>query len=179
MKKPTQEQIKSAALKTEKVVTSPAFLKLAGVAVGIYLIYKVITKAGDIVTPDAPTNNLDLTDVAVPDPSKTTITEAQAKIHAQTLLEASDRYPYGTYDDMILSVFKKINADDFKMIFKAFGMRLYNDYNSPPESWFWQQLDNYTDRNLVYWLRSELSDSKGTEVYNLVKKIVEEAGFTF
>lgn len=176
MNKPTEIQVKEAAVKTGKVVTNPMFLKVAGIAVGAYLLYKVFTGVSAKVTPD-PVNNVDI--VVTPDISKTTITTEQAKIYAQTLLEAMDIQPYGTDPDIILAVFQKINADDFKLIFNAFGMKNYNGTGSPPESWIFQQLDNYQERNLVFWLRSELNSWLDATTYNLVKKIVEEADFIF
>lgn len=162
--------------KAGRFLSSRGFIKILAVGIGGYVLYKTFTGASKGFAAE-PVNNVDL--IVEPNYPQTTITASQAKIHAQTLLEAMDVQPYGTDDDRILAVFKNINAQDFKMIFNAFGMKNYNGYGSPPESWIWQQIDNFQERNLVYWLKSELSDSKKKEVYTLVKEIVEEAGFTF
>ncbi len=180
MKKPTKKQVKQATKKvvdkTNKVVSNPLFIKVVGYSVAGYVVYRVVNKMLQAPEPD-PVNNIDI--VVTSDTTLTTISPNQAKIYAQTLLEAMDRQPYGTYVDRILAVFKNINAHDFKLIFNAFGMKNYNGTGSPPESWIWQQLDNYQERNLVYWLKSELSSWNDAEIYNLVKQIVEEAGFIF
>ena len=180
--KPTKKQVKDTTNKVvekaNKVVSNPLFFKLLGISVGAYIVYRVANKALETPKPD-PVNDIDLFEdpVVIPIPENTTISLEQAKIYAQTLLEAMDRQPWGTYVNRIFEVFKKINADDFKLVFNAFGKKNYNGTGSPPESWFWQQLDNYQERNLVYWLGSELNSWTNKETFDLVEKTVKEAGF--
>lgn len=109
-----------------------------------------------------------------------TITEQQAKNFAQQLLDAMDYAApvYGTDEDTIASVLKKIKTkDDFLLIFKAFGLKEYNGNGLPPTGWA-RHIDNYEPRNLVYWLKAELSPRDG-EAYTLAKKFSEMAGFAF
>lgn len=176
IKKPTKKQVGAIGKTASKTLSSPLFLKVVGYGFGGYLAYKIASKILAGPKPD-PTPNIDV--IVTPNTNWTTINENQAKKYAQTLLEAMDRQPYGTYDDRILNVFNKINSEDFKLIYNAFGMQNYNGWGTPPTTWLWQQLDNYQPRNLVYWLQSELSDSKNKPVYTLVKNIVEDAGFIF
>lgn len=180
MKKPTKKQVKDAAnkvaKKTNEAMKNPLFIKVVGLSAGAYILYRVVNK---MLTAPKPDKVNDIPIVVVPDATVTTISVEQAGIYAQTLLEAMDKQPYGTYVDRILGVFKQINADDFKLIFNAFGQKNYNGGGSPPESWFWQQFDNYSKRNLVFWLKSELNSWLDAETYDLVKKIVKQAGFVF
>lgn len=113
--------------------------------------------------------------------SNATVTNQLAKNYAQQLLDAMNaKYPvYGTDNDTIEAVFDKLkNGDDFIKVYNAFGTKDYNGYNSPPEgAWSW--LDSYEKRNLVYWLKSELSSTFERTLYNKVKLRLESAGFTF
>lgn len=191
MKTPTKAQVKETAKKaannTANFLTNPTVLKLAAVGVGGILIYKIANSITAGATPKEVVKDILGVDEDLNFDNSTTglqptITLQQSKIYAQQLLEAANASEYGlwgTDDPTILEIFKKINSEDFKLIFKSFGIPLYNGYNSPPDSWFWQQFDNFTERNLVYWLHSELEDSKGDEVYDVVKAVIEEAGFVF
>ncbi|MCG8872141.1 hypothetical protein [Tenacibaculum finnmarkense] len=113
-------------------------------------------------------------------PKETTISLDNAKIYAQQLLNAcNDGSPfYGTDEKLIRKVFKKIKTgDDFRLVSNAFGEKNYNGHNSPPTGIF-RHLDNYAPRNLVYWLRAELSARDGA-VYTEVKERIKSAGFAF
>ncbi|WP_299833774.1 hypothetical protein [uncultured Tenacibaculum sp.] len=114
------------------------------------------------------------------DIKKTTITKTQSKQFAQQLLDASNHMAplYGTDEATIKEVFLQLKtAEDFKLVYEAFGNKNYNGWNSPPVGIF-RHLDNYQPRDLVYWLKSELEPSDG-EVYDIVKARVESAGWTF
>ncbi|WP_237275572.1 hypothetical protein [Tenacibaculum ovolyticum] len=108
------------------------------------------------------------------------ISRNQANIYAMQLLAAFNSYEpvYGTDEKVVLDVFKRITPLDFKKIYKEFGQRDYNGYNSPPQEIFWG-VDSYDKRNLVYWLRSEIDPEKDVELYSLVKHVVNKAGFVF
>lgn len=160
---------------TNKVASTPSY-KVIGYGIGAYIVYRVVNKMLTAPKPE-PVNNIDYT--VTPDPVKTTITDEEAKKYAQTLLEAMDLQPYGTEVSKIKGVFENINADDFILVFNAFGMKNYNGTGSPPETWVFQQLDNFTERNLVYWLGSELSSWWDGETFDMVEKTVTEAGFIF
>ncbi|MCD8425557.1 hypothetical protein LNJ40_09640 [Tenacibaculum dicentrarchi] len=114
------------------------------------------------------------------DLSKATITKEEAQKYAQQLLDACNgAFPfYGTDENLIKKVFEKLNnADDFKLVYKFFGRKNYNGYGSPP-SGISRHLDNYDPKDLVYWLRAELSPKDG-QVYNMVKNRIESANWTF
>lgn len=109
-----------------------------------------------------------------------TISQSMARNFAQQLLDAMDYMEplYGTDEQTILKVFKQIKTkDDFLLVFNAFGMKDYNGNGLPPTG-VARYLDVYEPRNLVYWLKAELSP-RDKEVYDLVKKVVENAGFVF
>jgi len=156
-------------------------LGIGAVVLAYVLIKKTTDKVGQIFEGDPNIDDnvvITLGNLSIVS-SKLTIGNDQAKIYAQQLLDAMNaKQPfYGTDEKTILEVFKKINSEDFKLIFYHFGMKDYNGHNSPPTG-FWSNLDSYEKRNLVYWLNSELSPSDG-QVYDLVKKTVNEAGFAF
>ncbi len=111
---------------------------------------------------------------------KTTISKTQSQQFAQQLLDASNHMEplYGTDEETIKKVFLQLKtAEDFKLVYKAFGHKNYNGWNSPPVGIF-RHLDTYEPRDLVYWLKSEIKPSDG-EVYNIVKARVESAGWAF
>lgn len=113
--------------------------------------------------------------------SGATITDQVARNYAQQLLDAMNvKEPfYGTDEATIEAVFDNLqNGADFLKVFNAFGNKDYNGWNSPPEG-FWSFLDSYDKRNLVYWLKSEISPTTEPRLYNKVKQRVESAGFTF
>ncbi|SED22018.1 hypothetical protein SAMN04489761_4667 [Tenacibaculum sp. MAR_2009_124] len=150
----------------------------AGV-VGIFLIYKIykgLSKASAIF--DEKIQDVDVNIIV--DSTKTTISKEQAQQYARTILDACNAMQplYGTDEEAIKQVFLKLKTgDDFKKVYKAFGKKDYNGNNSPPSS-FIRFLDNYTPRDLIYWLREELSPSDG-QVYTIVKNRIESAGYSF
>lgn len=143
-----------------------------------YRVFSAINKATDTTVDDTVNGTGGSTAGA-------TITDQQAINYAQQLLDAMNwgRDTWilsGTDDDAILAIFQKLkNGADFNKIYKAFGEKDYDGYESPPDGGIWNWTTQYTKRNLVYWLKSELEDSKGDEVYNVVKARVESAGFIF
>ena len=82
----------------------------------------------------------------------------------------------------IKSIFGKINSEDFKMIYNAFGQRTYSSINGGTPSQSPIGLDNpiifgkNPDLDLVGWLQSELGIADFV-TKNKVKPIVEGAGF--
>ena len=114
------------------------------------------------------------------DIQNTTISKTQSQQFAQQLLDASNQMEplYGTDEQTIKKVFLKLKtAEDFKLVYQAFGFKNYNGWNSPPVGIF-RYLDSYQPRDLVYWLKSEIKPSDG-EVYKIVKARVESAGWAF
>lgn len=152
------------------------FFILGGVLLSYYLFKQVHKSLSDTFTEKS-----EKIDIHLPiNPQKTTINNTKAQQFAQQLLDAcNEAFPfYGTDEETILKVFKQLkSSEDFKMVYKAFGMKKYNGYNSPPVGVF-RHLDKYEPRDLVYWLKSELSPSDG-KVYTIVKQRIESAGWSF
>ncbi|MDB0601335.1 hypothetical protein PL373_09275 [Tenacibaculum maritimum] len=142
-----------------------------------YKIYKATSKGISNVFEDK-TETIDV-EINI-NKDQTTISKEQAQQFAKTLLDACNHMEplYGTDEEAINQVFLRLKTgDDFKLVYKEFGMKNYNGNNSPP-SGILRYLDNYTPRDLVYWLRSELEPSDG-QVYTNVKSRVESAGYSF
>ncbi|WP_272149134.1 hypothetical protein [Tenacibaculum aiptasiae] len=142
-----------------------------------YKIYKgaskglssLIEDSSESVTIDVPINHIN-----------TTISNQEAQKYAQQLLDACNEAApfYGTDEELIKEVFQSLKTgEDFKLVYKFFGKKNYNGNGSPPVG-IWRHLDNYSPRDLVYWLRAELSPRDG-DVYILVKERIESAGWKF
>lgn len=167
---------------SDNVKSNPIpYLKVGGVVIGAFLIYKLVSGVADKIS-NPGDSNLDLeVDGTGGSTDGATISNALANNYAQTLLDAfnSKEPMYGTDEAAVEAVFLKIkNSADFIKIFKAFGSKDYNGHNSPPNgAWSW--LDSYEKRNLVYWLRSEIDADDDAELYALVANVVNNAGFAF
>lgn len=165
----------------EKVKNNKPLLIIVG-GVAVYSIYKIVSSTTSAVDGIF---NPDIDNEVIGTGGSTagaTITNQTATNYAQQLLDAMNYNPcwicYGTDEDKILEVFQKLkNSADFIKVYNAFGRKDYNGYNSPPDGVL-ANLDSYEPRNLVYWLKAELSKGDG-EVYDIVKERVELAGFTF
>ncbi len=108
------------------------------------------------------------------DESKTTITDAQAKNYAESLLQAFN-YTFGTDKSVIDSVFSKLNPEDFKKVYNAFGKRSYSALTGgtpSPLTFFW----NMENIDLIAWLNYELGLGDGA-LKAKIRKVVEPAGF--
>ncbi|MCG8776458.1 hypothetical protein [Tenacibaculum finnmarkense] len=185
MKKTTTKKISKNLKSTNDFVSEnkKQLLYVGGSILLLYTIYKVSSsffsgaKNGISNALDDKIENV-VSQVKI-NPKETTISLDNAKIYAQQLLNACNNGPfYGTDEELIRKVFKKIKTgDDFKLVFNAFGEKNYNGYNSPPTG-ISRHLDNYAPRNLVYWLRAELSARDGA-VYNEVKERIESVGIAF
>ena len=159
-------------------ISNKTKLYAIGAIVGLFLVYKIFYTVGNIVNGDS-----DIDDsISVGDlPTGTaSFSLQQAKVYAQQLLDAMNaKQPiWGTDEAMILAVFEKFKTvDDFRLVYNVFGLKDYNGNNSPPTG-VWSNLDSYEKRNLIYWLKSELSPSD-EKVYNVVKQYVLNAGFAW
>lgn len=152
------------------------FIGIVGIF-ALYKIYKVINSgfAGDPNIDNEVIGTGGSTDGA-------TISNQQAKNFAQQLLDAmNEKAPiYGTDEAAIEAVFARLKVgQDFIKVYNAFGKKDYNGNNSPPTG-FWSYLDSYEPRDLVYWLRSELSPTRDAKIFKIVKERIESTGvFTF
>lgn len=110
------------------------------------------------------------------DETKTTISSQSAKNYAELLYEASN-YDFGTDKGIMDSVFSKINSEDFKKIYNAFGKRSYSEgisggTPSPLQEW----LGDFENLDLIGWLNNEL-DFGDSALREKIRKVVEPAGF--
>lgn len=149
---------------------------ISSLLVGVYAIKKLKNSLNDVFNEKYESIPIDLKI----NQKKLTITKEQAQQFSQQILDACNaKKPfYGTDTQTIKKIFLKLKTpEDFKLLFEVFGEKKYNGYNSPPTNIF-KYLDSYEPRNLVYWLKSELSPSDG-EVYDIVKKVVKSAQWEF
>jgi hypothetical protein len=86
----------------------------------------------------------------------------------------------GTDEDLIYSIMKKIEKkDDFRKVYNAYGKKSYVGKfvgGSPTKLDKW--LGNYDDFDLIQWFNEEVGYSNPL-TYNLIKKVVNNAGFSF
>lgn len=149
--------------------------------VGFFAVYQVGKKVYNALTHADVDDNVNNTGGST---IGNTISNQQATNFAQQLLDAMNLNRNsillgGTDEDTIEAVFDQLqNGADFNKVFDAFGMKSYNGENSPNESVV-GFLDTYEDRNLVYWLNSEISSIWDSSLRRKIKAIVEDAGFTF
>ena len=185
--KTTSKVVKAAKSTAKKAVNvvkqnpTVAFDVVLGIAAitAVYFLIKNISNFSNRLSNGDP-NISDNVDVKPkPKPSLLSITKEQGKILAQQLLDAMNaKEPFfGTDEKTIFAIFQRINSEDFKLIFNEFGLKDYNGFNSPPTG-FLSNFDSYEKRNLIYWLKNEITPSDGI-VYDRVKKVVEHAGFIF
>ena len=105
-----------------------------------------------------------------------TISNQQAKNFAQQLLDAMNvKQPFwGTDEETIEAVFSQLTVGaDFIKVYEAFGKKDYNGNNSPPTG-VWSSFDSYEPKDLVYWLKSEISTAD--KAYKIVKERIESTG---
>lgn len=186
---------KEAAKKTGEYVSknpkTTAYIVIGAVAIYAgYKLFKAVKGAANVLSGDNVVSNIEVGNALNVNNSNLTITPNQALIHAKSLLDAMNwegwvyipipRYTSGTDTDVIDQIFSNITSDDFKLIYQKFGKKHYNGTGSP------QILEGVQDfigiaeeRDLVYWLRSELNSFFDRSLFNKVKAIVEGAGFTF
>lgn len=110
------------------------------------------------------------------DETKTTISTQTANNYAELLYEASN-YQFGTDKSIIEEVFSKINSEDFKKVYNAFGQRSYANGISggkPSSLQIW--LGDFEDLDLVGWLNNELGFGDSA-LKNKIRPIVNGAGF--
>ena len=143
---------------------------IAVVVVGVALVKRF---TGAIEGKDIKGGKFNIQDI---DEAKSTISNATAKNYAELLYEASN-YQFGTDKSIIESVFSKINSEDFKKVYNAFGKRSYSNGISggkPSQLQIW--LGDYEDLDLIGWLNNELGFGDSA-LKNKIRPIIEGAGF--
>lgn len=136
-------------------------LYIGGAIFIIAIAIPIVRRINSVVNPKPqPAKQFDfLKDINV-DYSKATITNQQAKIMANQLVDAMSVFS-GTDKKAIENIFDKIkNKEDMIALYKAFGKRKYSYINSGEASGFlWGIFENavgYADLDLVGWLSEEL-----------------------
>lgn len=108
------------------------------------------------------------------DETKTTISDTQAKNYAENLLQAFN-YTFGTDKGIIDNVFSRLNPEDFKKVYNAYGKRSYSGLTGgtpSPLTYLW----NTENLDLIAWLNAELGLGDGA-LKTKIRKVVEPAGF--
>ena len=169
---------KKTADTTSSLVTNPTTYKVIAGGVIAYLLYKTVSSIGKKITQEIEGDTVYDTIEGVGGSTEgATITPAEASNYAQALLDAMHFTEWGyagTDEQSILTVFNKIQVkEDFIMIYEAFGIKSYTGYGLPTGTWF----EQWVDKDLVYWLREELSEDD--EGYSTVSRIINDAGFSF
>ena len=113
------------------------------VGIAIYIIAKKLKGAAPV------------TDSIKVDATKTTITDTQATLIAQQLLDAMNQY--GTDEKAIIDALTPLNQNDLLSVIKKFGIKPYNG-QALAEDWFSKNFAS-TNYDLAGWLRAELSGS--------------------
>lgn len=183
--KDVKKNIEKANAASKFLSKNKYLLGAIGVGVVGYLVYSKISKGIDSIgsgVSDVFTGEQETIDVdAQVDTTNLSITDEDAQKYASQLLSAFNHTTFGfwgTDEETVKAVFSALKtADDFKLVYKVFDLKNYNGYNSPPTG-ITKILDNYEAKDLVYWLQAEISSSDG-EVYDIVKQVVESAGWIF
>lgn len=163
-----------------------AFYVVGGL-VAVYLGYKLVKNVSNKI--DNTFGETDFNDTVdgtgQGDVTNATITDAQAINFASQLLLAFNETTFlihGTDEKTIDNIFNQLkNVSDFLKVYKAFGKKHYNGNGSPATGWLdFVDFDIFIkELDLVGWLKAEISPSFDSQLYNKVKNIVEQAGFTF
>lgn len=155
-------------------------LYVGGAVVLVVLGYAIVsrTKKGiDKIFTDKSKGETPFSEAEI-DITKVTISDTLANTFANQLYSAMKNS--GTNEDIIYSIFKKIEKkDDFRKVYNAFGRRSYVGKfvgGSPTALDKW--LGNYDDFDLIEWLDEEVGYSN-YPTYSLVKKVVTNAGYVF
>ena len=109
------------------------------------------------------------------DESKTTIKDSVAKNYAESLFDAFN-YTWGTDKGIISEVFSKINSEDFKKVYNAFGERSYNGLDGGTPKTVNSLIGNYYQLDLIEWLNNELGFGDSS-LKNKIRPIINDAGF--
>jgi hypothetical protein len=172
---------KAVATAKETVSKNPiTTLYIVGGAVALYFGWRLYRNISNRFNPDID-DSVNNGNVPISNTGDFSISNQQAVNFAQQLLDAMNKnrnsfFLGGTDEDAIENVFNQLQTgDDFLLVYNAFGLKEYNGFNSPVEGWEW--FDTYVKRDLIYWLKSELSSSSST--YKAIKPIIIDAGFAF
>lgn len=143
---------------SNKKVLIPAIVLVVLVAAFFFIKLRRKTLIGEI-------NSLEV------DLNSTTISEDEAMIIAQNLLNAMNRW--GTKEDVIIQNLENLNRDDLLLVIRKFGIK---PYSGGVLATMWHQKKFMsTDQNLIGWLQDELNGSSLKQV----KAIFDKNGIPF
>ncbi|TYB78334.1 hypothetical protein [Bizionia myxarmorum] len=155
-------------------------LYIVGGILAIYLGYRSVKAINNFFNGDGDVDNTINFGYKI-DQTKLSIGTEQARNYAAQLLTAFNHNAFGSATDegTIYQIFKKINPEDFKLIFNEFGQKNYAVIfdGSPPANWFGGNVSEKQD--LIWWLKAELNSILDYDVYKQVKSIVTQAGSVF
>ncbi len=183
-KLPIKKETLTKTLNTENmakagsaVMTALPFILMVGGAVAVYFVGKKLVngitgtagEAKDFLTKQ----EQNVSDAVIEkEILKATISKTEARRMAQGLYDSMAEWE--TDEERIKQIFDRFqNKADFLIVYKEFGLRPYGGIFGD----WWGSRKFSSDRNLVYWLKSELSESD--VCYEIVKKWVTAAGFGF
>lgn len=168
--------LKSKGVKNPKMVIYGAGIVL--VAITGFLIYRAVKKRIDENRAGKYNSGKSYTEMTEElgslniNKSNTTLSEGEATMIAQNLLEAMNMF--GTDEDAIIDGLSKAQtADDLYLIIKKFGIKPYDGLGLS-DTWLSNKVAAVM-KNLSGWLREELSGSSLTKV----KKIYSDLGVPF
>jgi hypothetical protein len=107
------------------------------------------------------------------------ISDQQAQIYATQLYDSMKGL--GTDEKIIESIFKKLTPCDFVKVYNKFGVQKYSGtiFGGGEPTWLGLQIGDYSNYNLIEWLRAELSETTDANTWKTIKAVVEPAGFTW
>lgn len=108
------------------------------------------------------------------------ISDAQAQIYATQLYDSMKGM--GTDENTIEEIFKKLTPCDFIKVYNKYGTQKYSGTiltGGGEPTWLGLQIGDYSDYDLIEWLRAELSETTDRNAWSAIKNVVEPAGFTF
>lgn len=145
------------------------YLALAGAAA--YVIFKVVknvTAAKELGPEDKKL-----------DEKCASISDQQAQIYATQLYDSMKGV--GTDENVIETIFKKLTPCDFVKVYNKFGTQKYSGtiLGGGEPTWLGLQIGDYSDYDLIEWLREELSETTDANAWKSIKSVVEPAGFTW
>ena len=107
------------------------------------------------------------------------ISDQQAQIYATQLYDSMKTF--GTEEKVIEDIFKKLTPCDFIKVYNKFGTQKYSSsiFGGGEPTWLGLQIGDYSDYDLIEWLRAELSETTDANAWSTIKAVVEPAGFTW
>lgn len=146
------------------------YLALAGAAA--FILYRLVKKI--TTSPTLGPEKGELNDKGAK------ITDQQAQIYATELYNSMKGV--GTNEKTIEVIFSKLSSPDFVKVYNKYGTQKYSGTfltGGGQPTWLGLQIGDFSDYDLVEWLRAEIDETTDKNTWASIKKVVEPAGFTF